>query len=347
MKSIVIRRGWSLFLSLAASAGLACSSSQPAGGGDGTGGIGSGGKVGSGGELGSGGTPETGGATGSGGSVATGGAPGLGGTNGSGGVVAGSGGATGSGGAVQGSGGIGATGGSTSASGGATGTGGTYVNGGATGTGGTSAVGGTSGAVVSIFDGKTLTGWSEAHGAKPSSFSVNVADGAIASTGGVRASLYYSQQKLSFYRVIYTERQVVRKDHDPGVLFFAPDPTQDALWGLMFALPDSWGWNYLGGVSKNLQVTVAPKPPKIDLTQWARCELLVNTAAGTAQAACAQPVGTKAVPVMSFSAATAKLDIPNAPSYFGILCHTAGEVDEYKDITLEVNPAVNELITTK
>ncbi len=339
MKSIVIRKSWLVLLSLAACVGLGCSSSQPAGGGDGAGGTGSGGKVGSGGVVGSGGAAETGGATGSGGSVATGGAPSLGGTNGSGGVA--------SSGGVTGSGGAGATGGNTSASGGAPGTGGISANGGAPGTGGASAVGGTSGAVVSIFDGKTLTGWSEAHGAKPSSFSVNVADGAIASTGGVRASLYYSQQKLSFYRVIYTERQVVRKDHDPGVLFFAPDPTQDALWGLMFALPDSWGWNYLDGVSKNLDVTVAPKPPKIDLTQWARCELLVNSATGTAQAACAQPVGTKAVPVMSFSAATAKLDIPNAPSYFGILCHTAGEVDEYKDITLEVNPAVNDLITTK
>jgi hypothetical protein len=198
---------------------------------------------------------------------------------------------------------------------------------------------------MSIFDGKTLNGWSLADNAKPSSFSVNVADGAIASTGGVRASLYYSQ-KYSFYRVIYTERQVVRVGHDPGVLFFGTDPTKDALSGLMFALPDSWGWDYLGGGSSNLTVTPAPNPPKIDLTQWARCELLVNSATGTAQAACAQPVGTKAVPVMSFSAAKAKLNIPNVPSYFGILCHTAGEVDEYKDITLEVNPAVNALITT-
>jgi len=134
--------------------------------------------------------------------------------------------------------------------------------------------------------------------------------------------------------------------HDPGVIFFGTEPTKDVLSGLMFALPDSWGWSYLGGGSSNLKVTPAPNPPKIDLTQWARCELLVNSATGTAKAACAQPVGTKAVPVMTFSAATDKLNIPNVPSYFGILCHTAGEVDEYKDITLEVNPAVNALITT-
>jgi hypothetical protein len=341
MKSTVVRQSLSLFLSLAACAGLGCSSSQSAGGAGGAGGTGSGGTVSSGGVLGGGGAAETGGATGSGGSVASGGAPSLGGTKGSGGV-AGSGGAKGQGGAVQGSGGVGATGGNTSANGGATATGGTSASGGATGTGGTSAVGGTSGAAVSIFDGKTLNGWSLADNAPPNSFSVNVADGAIASTGGVRASLYYSQEKLSFYRVIYSVRQVVRKNHDPGVLFFGPDPTKDALWGVMFALPDNWGWDYRNGVSTGTGTAVGAVP-NVDLTQWARCELLVNSAAGTAKAACAQPVGTKAVEVLTFTDAKN----PNVPSYFGILCHTAGEVDEYKDITLEVNPAVNALITTQ
>jgi hypothetical protein len=341
MKSIALRQGLSLFLSVAACAGPGCSSSPSAGGGGDAGGTGSGGTVGSGGVHGSGGTAETGGATGSGGSLASGGAPSLGGTNGSGGV-AGSRGAAGQGGAPQGSGGVGATGGSTSTNGGATGTGGTSAGGGATGTGGTSAGGGTSGAAVSIFDGKTLNGWSLADNAPPNAFSVDVADGAIASTGGVRATLYYSQERLSFYRVIYSVRQIVRKNHDPGVLFFGPDPTKDALWGVMFALPDNWGWDYRNGVSNGTGKGVGVVP-NVDLTQWARCELLVNSATGTAKAACAQPVGTKAVEVLTFTEAKN----PNVPSYFGILCHTAGEVDEYKDITLEVNPAVNDLITTK
>jgi hypothetical protein len=173
------------------------------------------------------------------------------------------------------------------------------------------------------------------------SFSVDAVDGAIASTGGVRG-FCYAQNKYSFYRVIFTLRQVKRVGHDPGVLFFGTDPTKDALGGVMFALPDNWGWDYRGGGSKATGTGVG-SVPNVNLTEWARCELLVNSATGTARAACAQPVGTKATEVLRFQDST----IPNVPSYFAIQCHTAGQLDEYKDITIEVNPTVNDLITTK
>jgi len=211
--------------------------------------------------------------------------------------------------------------------------------------------GGPRGAGVSIFNGENLDGWLSIDGSgrpAPSAFSVNVADNAIASTGGIRASLYY-QTKYSFYRIIYTMRQVIRVGHDPGVLVFGTDVTADALEAVMFALPDNWGWDYRGGGSKNLMTgnsTVVTFPgPQVspsELTEWATCEVLVNSATGTAKAACG-PVGTKAVEVVSFQDPT----IPNVPSYFAILCHTGGEDDEYKDITLEANPAVDALITTQ
>ena len=172
------------------------------------------------------------------------------------------------------------------------------------------------------------------------SFSIVAADGAIASTGGVRG-FCYAANKYSFYRVIYSVRQTHRVDHDPGVIFFGTDPTKDALGGVMFALPDNWGWDYRNGSSAT--GTAVGKVPNVNLTQWARCELLVDSATGTARAACAQPVGTKATEVIRFQDAK----IPNVPSYFAILCHTGGEVDEYKDITVEINPTVNDLITTK
>ncbi len=130
--------------------------------------------------------------------------------------------------------------------------------------------------------------------------------------------------------------------HDPGVLFFGTDATKDALGGVMFALPDNWGWDYQNGTSE-VTGTAVGSVPNLDLTQWARCELLVNSNTGLARAACAQPVTAKAVELITFQQAPT----PNVPSYFGILCHTAGEVDEYKDITIEVNPTVNDLITTK
>jgi hypothetical protein len=174
-------------------------------------------------------------------------------------------------------------------------------------------------------------------------FSVNVADGAIESTGGVRSTCY-AATKYSFYRVIYSVRQVHRVDHDPGVIFFGASGTADALGGVMFALPDSWGWDYRNGASNGTGTPVGSlNLAPADMAQWSTCELLVNSNTGLARAACAHPVGTKAVELITFQASTP----PKVPGYFGILCHTGGEVDEYKDITVEENPAVNDLITTK
>jgi Domain of Unknown Function (DUF1080) len=323
MKNIVVRKSSSVLLSLAACAGLGCSSSPtPATGGTG----------GSGGVLGSGGAVAGGGATGKAGSAASGGAASVGGAQGG---VASPGGATGQGGAA-------ASAGAATYSAGATATGGNpSASGGATATGGTSASGGTTnGAAVSIFDGKTLDGWLMY---PPNSFSVNAADGAIASTGNVRG-VCYTQNKYSFYRVRYTVRQVhaAGDNHSPGILFFGTEPTKNGMWAVQFALPQNWGWDYRGGANAKIGTSLGSVPNQ-KINDWESVEVLVDTATGTARAAVAQPVGTKAIEVVKFQDAST----PQVPSYFAILCHTGGQLDEYKDITIEANPTVNDLITTK
>ena len=226
MRIGVIRKPSSAFLSLAACAALGCSANSGSTPTTGTGGEG---------KPGSGGTRDTGGGPGTGGTVHSGGTTGTGGTVGSGGAA--------SPGGASASGGVASTGGATGL-GGAPSTGRATGHGGAVGrypTGGTSGVGGTvGGAAMSIFDGTTLNGW----GMNPANdYSVNATDGAIASTGGKRG-FCYATTKASFYRVIFSMRQVHRMDHDPGVIFFGTDATKDALGGLMFALPDNWGWDY-------------------------------------------------------------------------------------------------------
>ncbi len=177
-------------------------------------------------------------------------------------------------------------------------------------------------------------------------FSINTADGAIASMGGVRGTCY-TANKYSFYRMIFSVRQVQRNGHDQGVIFFGSDGAADALKGVMFALPDSWGWDYRNG-SVGAGNHVADLP-NVNVAAWARCELLVNANTGLARAACAQPVTAKAVELITFQANPP----PKAPGYFGMLCHNGKDSnggiqeDEYKDITIEVNPAVDDLITTK
>ena len=198
------------------------------------------------------------------------------------------------------------------------------------------------GTAASVFNGKTLNGWvSYPAGA----FTVNTADTAITETGSARAFLYLNA-KYTYYRIIFTLRQITAPDaHYPCVLFFGTSTTADAMAAVQFQLPGDWGWDYRPGKnnSGSAYIKGVAKVPNLNLKTWARCELLVNAATGTARAAVAQPVGTKAIEVVDFHDAA----IPNVPSYFAIQCHTKGDIDEYKDITIEVNPKVNDLITTK
>jgi hypothetical protein len=78
----------------------------------------------------------------------------------------------------------------------------------------------------------------------------------------------------------------------------------------------------------------------VDLHEWSRIEILADASAGTARMAVAQPIGSKAVEVLDFKDPTAGKIGPIA-----LQMHNAGLFDEYKDITIEVNPKVDELIT--
>jgi hypothetical protein len=69
---------------------------------------------------------------------------------------------------------------------------------------------------------------------------------------------------------------------------------------------------------------------------------VVDAATGTARMAVAQPVGAKAVEVLDFHVPEAGRGGPIAWQM-----HNGGLFDEYKDVTIEVNPSSDELMTTK
>jgi hypothetical protein len=71
-------------------------------------------------------------------------------------------------------------------------------------------------------------------------------------------------------------------------------------------------------------------------------EILVDAAAGTARMAVAQPVGAKTVENLDYKVPEAGKTGPIAWQM-----HNAGIFDEYKDVWIETNPKVNDLITTK
>jgi len=79
-----------------------------------------------------------------------------------------------------------------------------------------------------------------------------------------------------------------------------------------------------------------------NIHDWSRVEILVNSTTGVARMAVAQPVGSKAVEVLDFHDPSGGKVGP-----FAIQMHNPGLHDEYANIAVEVNPAVNDLITTK
>lgn len=175
-----------------------------------------------------------------------------------------------------------------------------------------------------------------------------VKDGVMASTGAGRGTIYTTGD-FSHYRLMFTMRHVSGKpDHQACVLVFCQRPKDrekplDALGGIQFQVPNGGHWDYRPGHNNggNGEFTNLTKT-KYDIHQWSRVEILVDAATGTARMAVAQPPGGKAVENLDFKVADAGKTGPVAWQM-----HNAGLFDEYKDVTIEIDPKVDDLITTK
>ncbi|HWX18749.1 MAG TPA: DUF1080 domain-containing protein [Candidatus Binatia bacterium] len=196
---------------------------------------------------------------------------------------------------------------------------------------------------LSLFDGKSLDGWLQV----PTN-SWTVKDGAISSTGAGRGYIYTTNQ-FSRYRLMFTMRHVSgQPDHQACVLIFCTPPPEgqkglDALGGIQFQVPNGGHWDYRPGHNNNGGEEFKSLPhAKFDPHEWSRVELLVDAKTGTARMAVAQPVGNKAVEVLDFNEPTAGRQGPIAWQM-----HNRGLLDEYKDITVELDPADNDLMTVK
>jgi len=173
-----------------------------------------------------------------------------------------------------------------------------------------------------------------------------VKDGVIASQGAGRGVIYTTGQ-YDRYRIVFDVRHVSGKpDHRAAVLVFCTAPTEgekpaDALGGIQFQVPNGGSWDYRKGKNNNGKgLFTRLTNPKFDEHQWSRVEIQVNAAAGTARMAVAQPVGGKAVEVLTFTDATAGRKGP-----FALQMHNKGLFDEFANIAIEVNPAKEGLIT--
>ncbi|HTB79901.1 MAG TPA: chitobiase/beta-hexosaminidase C-terminal domain-containing protein [Opitutaceae bacterium] len=197
--------------------------------------------------------------------------------------------------------------------------------------------------IISLFDGTDLNGWTQV---PASSWTVNTTDVAIASLGKGRGFIY-ANNKYQFYRLRFEVRHLGvtagGSDHKACMVFFGTSPSLDAMGGIQFQFPNGGDWDYRPGVNKGggPHFTVFSHPT-LDGSQWTSIELLVDGRNGTARIAEAQPVGSKATEIMDFSDPTEAIS-----GYFAFQMHNSGLLDEYRNVTIEVNPAVDDLITTK
>jgi hypothetical protein len=116
----------------------------------------------------------------------------------------------------------------------------------------------------------------------------------------------------------------------------------DALGGVQFQVPNGGHWDYRQGMNNNggPEFTTVTKT-KFDPHEWSRVEILADASKGTARMAVAQPLGGKAVEVLQFHDREAGKVGPIAWQM-----HNAGLFDEYKDVSIDMDPKDDTLITT-
>ncbi len=189
--------------------------------------------------------------------------------------------------------------------------------------------------LVSMFDGKDLTGWTQAKAGE-----WTVKDGAIYGNGTARGWIYYAPQQAGTFRWIFDVKQV-KGNHAPTVLIWGTTtPIRDALSAIQFQPPNGGHWDYRpghnnGGGSEFKQLAHT----KIPTSNWAQCEIIADATTGIARMACcplaAGKTTCKATEVLDFKDPTAGRTGPLA-----IQVHNSGIHDEYKSLYLE-SPVVD------
>ncbi len=198
--------------------------------------------------------------------------------------------------------------------------------------------------LVSMFDGKTLDGWTQA---KPGEWKVK--GGAIHGNGTARGWIYYDKQQAGTFRWIFNVRQV-KGNHAPTVLIWGTtNPIRDALSAIQFQPPNGGHWDYRPGHNNGGSGEFTQLPhTKIPVSKWSQCELIADQATGVARMACCPLPSGKAT-----CTGTEVLDFkdPKAGQIgpLAIQVHNSGIQDEYKSLYLE-SPVVQRpgsFITTK
>ena len=167
-----------------------------------------------------------------------------------------------------------------------------------------------------------------------------VKDGAMAGLGTGRGVIY-TDGDYSRFRLAFTMRHISgNPDHAACVLIFCTRPHADekpldALGGIQFQVPNGGHWDYRPGRNNagNEEFTKI-NTARFDAHEWSRVEILADSSKGEARMWVAQPLDSAAVEVLAFRDPAA-----GKPGPIALQMHNAGLLDEYKDLSVERNPA--------
>jgi hypothetical protein len=174
-----------------------------------------------------------------------------------------------------------------------------------------------------------------------------IKNGAIASTG--KTAHLWTKEVFGDFRIIFQVRQTAG-GHKPCVIFFGTVPASNrparGLAGIQFQPPNGGRWDYRPGKNNDGgSLFMRPVNPMYDTSKWHQCEVL-SRATGNFRAACCPVVGdapcTDAPEVLVFRDPTAGKRAP-----WGIQMHNNGLLDEFREIFVETDPTVDDLITRK
>ena len=187
-----------------------------------------------------------------------------------------------------------------------------------------------------LFDGKSLAGWS----GDPAAWKVE--NGAIVGVNGNQ--LLMTEKDYDNFRLIVSTVQVLEPSNHQGICLWGERPPAGN-WGYGGCIdvmpPMPWTWDYTTNAALAGKLDIhrdLDKEMGLKRWQWTQAEILVNRAKGTIR------VAVNGMEVLNYTDAN-PARLKKGP--IGLQAHGGNREVRYKDISIEVDPKEDRLITVK
>jgi hypothetical protein len=205
-----------------------------------------------------------------------------------------------------------------------------------------------------LFDGKTFNGWDQNSGKTigGATGSWEIKDDALSAKGTTRGTLTPKDDYASF-RLFFTLRHVhdasMGGDHTPCIVIWGMPRDalpNDALGGVQFQPPNAGHWDYRPGKNNGGgSAFTSLGGAGLNSKDWNQCELYADATTSTAKLACCKAEEGK--PCKGLPKLQWKESGWAKKSPWGFQIHNKGLKDQFKNVSIEVDPVVKDLISPK